>query len=321
MNPESESTTVPTATKPGPPDSPRSAIRRLFVGPAGLRAGWRVVLFFVLLFALEGAVMWFLAHVSAFGQFYKQAREGMLTPWFEIEFEAVQFGTALLAAAILCRIGRGKFGSYGIPLRGAFGKNFWMGIVWGLAFLTLELCAMKALGGFSFGKLALSGTDIAKYAVVWGIGFLLVGFAEEFVFRGYAQYTLATGIGFWPAAIVLSTAFGALHLFNSGEGLVGAAEVFVFGMFACFTLWRTGNLWFAIGFHAAGDYAESFLYSVPDSGNVTVKHLLNSSSHGPAWLTGGTVGPEASVLSFAIFALAFALFTWMYPRKQSEAQG
>ena len=62
-----------------------------------------------------------------------------------------------------------------------------------------------------------------------------------------------------------------------GEGWVGALSVMLFGIFAAFTLQRTGSLWFAIGFHAATDYAETFIYSVPDSGMLASSHLLNSS--------------------------------------------
>lgn len=300
--------------------SSRSRLRRIFVGPTGLRAGWRFAIFVALFAAFESVVLSILIHIPAFGKLRKAAMAGTLTPAYLIVFEFVQFGAALLAAAIVRRIERGDFSSYGIPLRGAFGKNFWFGLFWGLAFMSIELSAMKGLGGFSFGSLAIGGSAIAKYAAVWAIGFVLVGLAEEFVFRGYAQYTLSTGMGFWPAAILLSGAFGALHLLNAGEDWAGAASVFVFGMFACLTLKRTGNLWFAIGFHAAGDYAESFIYSVPDSGNFATGHLLNSSFHGPAWLTGGTVGPEGSMLNFAVFALAFVVFAWLFPGKKNELQ-
>jgi CAAX protease family protein len=301
------------------PSSPPSPLRRIFLGPGGIRAGWRVAIFvflFVAFFLLEFGI---LASVSDFAHLYKLALAGTLTPRFEVLFEIAQFGAALLAAAVMSRIEKRKLASYGIPLQGAFGKNFWMGILWGLGFMSGELLLMHAFGGFSYGALALSGAALVKYASVWAFGFLLVGLAEEYVYRGYAQFTLTTGIGFWPAAILLSAAFGVLHLFNAGEGWVGALSVFTFGMFACFTLRRTGNLWFAVGFHAAGDYAESFLYSVRDSGTFAVGHLLNSSFHGPAWLTGGTVGPEASVLNFLFFALAFGLFAWLYPPQKPEA--
>jgi hypothetical protein len=78
--------------------------------------------------------------------------------------------------------------------------------------------------------------------------------------------------------------------------------------FACLTLRRTGALWFAIGFHAAGDYAETFLFSVRDSGYAASWTFLNSSFHGPGWLTGGKVGPEASVFSMLVLCVAMFCF-------------
>jgi len=159
---------------------------------------------------------------------------------------------------------------------------------------------------------------VVKFAVLWAIGMVMVGMYEEFLFRGYGQFTVASGIGFWPAAILLSAAFGLIHLFNRGEGWVGALAVFLFGIFDCLTLRRTGNLWFAIGLHAAADYAETFIYSVPDSGLLATGHLLNSSIRGPRWLTGGTIGPEGSVVGFVLFAIAFAAFNWVYPAKKDD---
>ena len=134
--------------------------------------------------------------------------------------------------------------------------------------------------------------------------FLAVGFAEEFLFRGYLQFTLTEGMGFWPAALLLSLIFGAVHLRNPGEGVVGALSVFAIGMFLCLTLRRTGDLWLAIGWHAAFDFGETYLYSVPNSGLVMPGHLFAASLHGPRWLTGGSVGPEGSVFSFAVLAVA-----------------
>jgi uncharacterized protein len=80
--------------------------------------------------------------------------------------------------------------------------------------------------------------------LLWAIGFLRAGGFEEFLFRGYSQFTLGSGIGFWPAAFLISAAFGAALLSKSGEGWVGALSVFAWGMFGCFALLRAGNLWF-----------------------------------------------------------------------------
>lgn len=315
---ETESTQT-SISPPEPAPPPPSLLRRIFVGRGGIRPGWRCAIFFLLFVAFLIVELGVLTHISDFGQRYKLARAGTITPRFEVIFELAQFAAALLAAAIMGRIEKRKLGSYGIPLQGAFGKNFWIGILWGLGFMSAELLLIHALGGFTYGTFALAGAALLKYAAIWAVGFTLVGLAEEYVFRGYAQFTLGNSIGFWPAAILLSAAFGAAHLFNAGEGWIGALSVMVFALFACFTLRRTGNLWFAIGFHAAGDYAESFIYSVPDSGNLVPGHLLHSSFHGSKWLTGGSIGPEGSLLVFAMFALSFLLFAWLYPAKAPES--
>src|SRR5437879_7890067 len=97
--------------------------------------------------------------------------------------------------------------------------------------------------------------------MLWAVFFIFVGLVEEFLFRGYTQYTLADSIGFWPAAIVLSCLFGAVHLGNPGEGWAGAAGVVAIGLIFAFALRRTGNLWLAVGWHASFDFGETFLYS------------------------------------------------------------
>jgi hypothetical protein len=175
---------------------------------------------------------------------------------------------------------------------------------------------IAAVGAYSFGPLALAGSAIFRNAVLWLIGFFLVGVFEEFAFRGYMQYTLGSGIGFWPAAAILSALFAAVHLNNPGEGIVGALSVVVIAIFFCLTLRRTGNLWFAIGLHCSFDWGETFVYSVPNSGTTTAGALSHSSLHGARWITGGAVGPEGSIFCFLCVALLFLLFHLKYPPKR-----
>jgi uncharacterized protein len=108
--------------------------------------------------------------------------------------------------------------------------------------------------------------------------------------------TLTKGIGFWPAAIVLSAVFGFSHLGNSGENWLGIFNASAGGLLFCLLLRRSGDLWMPIGFHASWDWTQSYFYGVADSGHVLPGHLLGSNFFGPRWLTGGTVGPEGSVL-------------------------
>jgi len=117
---------------------------------------------------------------------------------------------------------------------------------------------------------------------------------------------------------VVSLIFGVMHATNPGETLMGLAGVVLSGLFWCFTLRRTGSLWFAVGMHASFDFAETFLYSVPDSGMVFPGHLSSATLQGPAWLTGGSAGPEASVLDFIVLGIFFVGIAKLFPAKPSE---
>jgi membrane protease YdiL (CAAX protease family) len=228
---------------------------------------------------------------------------------------------ALIPAAVLARVEGRPWRIYGLPPKDSFGRRFWVGASWGIAAISLLTFALYALHSFSFGHLALHGARIVRFAVYWAVMFVLVGLFEEFLLRGYTQFTLARGVGFWPAAITLSCAFGLTHLRNNGEhwpGLIAAAFI---GFFFCLTLRRTGSLWFAVGFHAAWDWGETFLYSVPDSGMVSPGHLLSSSLRGPDWLSGGSVGPEGSVLCFVVVALVCVAFNKYYPSARAPRPG
>jgi uncharacterized protein len=176
------------------------------------------------------------------------------------------------------------------------------------------MLALRGVHAFYFGHLALHGVRVLKFAVFWGVYFVLVGLFEEFLIRGYALYTLSRAIGFWPAAVVLSFVFGAIHWRNPGETWIGLLGVVAIGMFFCLTVRRTGNLWFAVGFHAFWDWGQSYLYSVPDSGTMEPGHLMRPSFEGPDWLTGGSVGPEASILCFLVIAAVSVAFARRYPQ-------
>ncbi len=271
-----------------------------------LRSGWRLAIYLVFT-ALTVFLLGTLAAVLRL-PLPPERMDALALLIQEVILGAAAFSTA----ALMARFEERRFGVYGLPGRGAFRGHFWQGVLWGFAMITAMIVLIRAFGGFSFGRFALGDLAILRYAVLWGVVFLAVGFFEEFFFRGYTQFTLATGIGFWPAAIVLSGLFGMAHLMNPGEGPVGALSVFVIGMFFCLTLKRTGSLWFAVGMHAAFDWGESFFYSVPNSGVVAPGHLFESSLHGPRWITGGSVGPEGSAMAFAVMAVAFVLFHFSY---------
>jgi membrane protease YdiL (CAAX protease family) len=232
----------------------------------------------------------------------------------ELPTKAVMTFFVALATWIVSRIEKRPLDDYGIPLRQAFGRRFWEGMVWGFAMLSAILLVLRVSGYFQIDSVALTGSAVYRWALAWGATFLCVSLSEEFAFRGYWLFTMARRIRFWPAALFLSAVFGVAHLGNKGENVLGILQVVATGLLFCLMIRRTGNLWFAIGFHAAWDWAETFFYGTPDSGLVGVGHFLNTSVQGPNWLTGGSAGPEGSIVAILILLLCALLIHVRFPR-------
>jgi hypothetical protein len=291
-----------------PPAPPAYGI---FLNADGLRAGWS----FLVYLAMGVAIAYLLA--AGLRLWHPAAGPGRL--WKGMFAEAGLFLAAAIPALVMARIEKRPFGVYGLPARSAFGRAFWAGAIWGLVALTVLILAMRTVHVFYFGGISLHGVRVLKFAAYWALFFVLVGLFEEFLLRGYTQFSLTRGLGFWPTAVLLSAAFGTIHLGNQGESWIGALGAALIGFFFCLTLRRTGNLWFAVGFHASWDWGETFLYSVPNSGTTAPGHLINSSFHGSAWLSGGTVGPEGSVLCVALIVLLWVVFDRRYREVKYEA--
>jgi len=224
----------------------------------------------------------------------------------------VQFLAFLLATWSMAKLEGLRIGDYGLPWRRMFRGRFWQGITLGFAFITLLLGALRLAGVFRFGTITRGGTEALAYAGFYAVAFLLIGLEEEFRYRGYALRTLTSGIGFWPAAILTAALFGYSHLGNRGETWAGAVNAGVGGLFFCLLVRRTGDLWMAIGFHTAWNWGEAFFYGVADSGVTVPGHLFDPSFSGPAWLTGGSVGPEGSLFCTLLIAVvAVVVAAWL----------
>jgi hypothetical protein len=279
-----------------------SYVHTLFWGPDGLRPGWGFTFYVIAFLALQSLAVQ-LAWLHDLGD------SGL---WSKLLEEFGNLLAAIIPAIVLARIERRSWGCYGLPLKQAFGRHFWVGSLWGFLAISLVMLTIYAGHGFSVGYIILHGGRLARFTAYWSAYFVLVGLFEDFLFRGYTQFTLARGVGFWPAALLLAGTFGLVHRGNAGERWSGVFLAGLIGLFFCLTLRRTGSLWFAVGFHAAWDWGETFFYSVPDSGTMEPGHLLSSTLHGPAWLTGGSVGPEGSIFCFVVIVLSWIAFERIY---------
>jgi membrane protease YdiL (CAAX protease family) len=279
---------------PGGPASAQEQRKRLLVW---LSVG--LILPGVLLLALKFALG---THSSGF------------TVQSELPGKAIPAFFVALATWMVARMERRPLDDYGIPLRQAFGARFWEGCVWGFGMLTLMLWVLRESGHFRIDSFDLTGRALIVHALGWGAAFLAVSISEEFTFRGYLLFSLAKRLRFWPAAIFISVLFGAAHVPNHGETALGIVQVVGTGLLFCLMIRRTGNLWFALGYHAMWDWAQTFFFGTPDSGLVGVGRYLNSSVQGPDWLTGGSAGPEGSVLALLVLLLCALLIHVRFPK-------
>src|ERR1700676_3746014 len=194
-------------------------LSKIFSNAEGLRAGWRLLLYVVI------TAGFFLGFKLLLMQFYRSTPDKFS---FESTLfsEMIGFISAFGAAVVMSFLEHRPVGCFGLPVQQTFGKLFWQGALLGFLEISAVIGLIYAFGGYSFGPLALHGPQIVRWAVLWALCLTFVGLFEEFLFRGYSLFTLSTGVGFWPAAILLSLLFAAVHLQNSGEGRVGVAGVF-----------------------------------------------------------------------------------------------
>jgi membrane protease YdiL (CAAX protease family) len=288
----------------------KRGLKFLFVGPNGIRAGWRLIIFTAILIglviALDHVATWTLARLGI------EIPDGLTAPSFLLS-DSVALVAVLLAMLMMKTIEHRSLAEYGVPVRNPFCGFFWRGVLWGFLAPSAVILFIRIGHGYSVAGLAIHGAALWRYAVYWAVTNLVLGFAEEFVFRSYPQFTLATGIGFWSAAFLISFGFGALHYFTKPyERWPDFACTSLLALFLCLTLRRTGSLAFAAGFHAAFDYANLFVFSGPNGGQFAEGRLLSASFPGPQWLTGGQLGPEASLTIFPVIAALFFTFNRLY---------
>jgi membrane protease YdiL (CAAX protease family) len=320
---------APTSTDPILHEQP-SALRKIFIGQDGLRAGWSLLIF-IAIFAAVGFC------ANRIGRKLHTPDPNSLKPGaefpplFGIISEAIPFVIVLFVTWIMSKIERRPIGVFG------FGDNrklshFLTGLAWGVTCLSILILTLWKSGFLVFDGRLLFGGDILRYGAIWLLGFFMVGLLEEYLTRGYVQYTLARGLaglyrlvfktphsaalGFWTAAAIFSILFGLGHSKNPGESPIGLLSAGLAGMVFCLSLWRTGSLWWAIGFHTSWDWGQSFLYGVADSGLMIQHRFLAARPVGKPILSGGTTGPEGSIFIVGVLFLVVLIIFFTLPRTQ-----
>lgn len=275
---------------------------------------------FLLVLVVSQAAEWGLAMV-AIRMHWLDVSDQTWRPSLFIIYEGISALAMVIPALAVVAFGWRRMSELGFAGREG-GRLFLGGSALGTAAPLLLIAVVAALGGFTFGSVAMHGAQLAAYALAWLAAMFGLGIAEELTFRGPAFLLLGDAIGLWPAAIVGTVLFTVAHAFKPHENVADLLSVGLLGFFMAVTVIRTGSIWFAVGFHALFDYVALYVLGAPNSGNhdgqQIATRLLTGGYHGPAWLTGGRLGIEASWLIFPIVGLLFASF--LLPRRARIVQ-
>jgi len=282
----------------------RSSIASIFIGPDGLRAGWKFLLFAL---GIElGALIVEEPLAQVLARYFAINLRELSAPALLIR-EFVFCLSVFLVTGIAALAERRRIDSYGLPIEQAFGKFFWKGMLAGLLVVLFVAGGMILSGAMVLHGLALHGSDLAMFTLLWFVANILIGLSEEYTFRGYGLQSLWRGAGFWPATLITTAIFAGDHLEKPGENAIDLGMIFLLGLILCLSVRKTGSLWWAVGWHTGFDFGQLFLIGTRNGGQTPVGRLFNVTFPGPAWLNGGELGTEAS-----IFMVPAAIGTLIY---------
>jgi membrane protease YdiL (CAAX protease family) len=291
----------------------RFTVRSVFLHEQKIRVGWRALLFVGLYIALRVASQITLRPFIAISETEPNP------PLHPLIRESCAALLVFFATWVMARIERRSVFSYGYTDRRKL-MRLAAGVAWGFFSLSLLVWTLWQRGYLVFEGHSLSGMTAWKYGIAWALMFMLVGYTEESLTRGYLQYTLTQGIGFWWSALLLSMVFVLLHAFIAGESALGLFGTGALGMVFCLSLWYTKSLFWAVGFHAGWDWAESYFYGTPDSGMLIQGHLFTTHPVGDPLWSGGVTGPEGSLFSLLLpILMAVGMYLWWGKSKSSAS--
>ena len=292
------------------PSSRWNRFRPTFIGPHGLRAGWSLALYLLVSGTLTALGAWIFQTIHPIPD---------NPPWTSgliIAFELVALAAALAATLVLGKVEGRSLATYGIPLTRRSLARFGEGALWGILSIGAVITAIAAAGGYEVHGLNVHGGEAVKYVLLWTLATLLVALYEEVFFRATPLFTLSRGLGFWPTALLLSLYFGAVHYYQKPmETWVDFLSTGLIGLWFCLAVRRTGDIWLPVGWHFAYNFGSLGVFGGPNTGNQghpVEGHLLASTFHGSQYLTGGPMGPEASLFIFPVIAAMFLVLHLRY---------
>jgi len=184
--------------------------------------------------------------------------------------------------------------------------------IMGFIYLIESILGWTKFDGFSW-KTESAGA-IAGGVFVWLVIFLITGWQEELLSRGYHLQNISDGLNLFWGVLISSSVFGLLHIFNPGASWISTLGIILAGFFLALPYLLTRQLWLSIGLHIGWNFFEGVVFGFPVSGLETYR-LLRHTVTGPEIWTGGVFGPEAGLLLIPALLLG-ALLIYGYTRPE-----
>lgn len=190
-----------------------------------------------------------------------------------------------------------------LAVRG-MGRELATGLLVGAGMVLATFAVLAALGAYKFGGLnALTVVLLVPLADL-----VLVGMAEEMVFRGVIFGVTERALGSKPAIAISALLFSLAHLSNEGMSVLAVAAIAAYGVLQAAIYMKTRRLWACIGTHVAWNYCVSQVFSATVSGHAATDGLLRGELVGNAVLTGGAFGVEASLVTVVLIGAVAAFW-------------
>lgn len=298
----------------------RRLLLRIFLSPGGrrLRAGWRILAQLLIFFMLLNAVA---LGVGIFFTYQGQADAQNALLWGQL--------ISVIAVTLSVYIARGyldqrSFASLGLHANRQAARDALAGFLISavmIACLFLLMLVFGWLEGVSLNLDQSGGQNPLNLLAFLFIFFILTGWQEELLVRGYWMQNLAEGLNIPLAVLLTSLIFSFLHAWNPDAVWTSYLGIFLAGLFFAWAYYRTGRLWLPIALHSGWNFFLGPIFGFPVSGIDTFR-LVKHTVSGPSWLTGGAFGPEAGLIlvpALLVAALLVSYYTRAYPSAPADA--
>lgn len=187
------------------------------------------------------------------------------------------------------------------------GRELGLGLLIGAGLVGLTFATLAALGVYRFGGVNSPGM-VAMLVPLAEL--VLVGMAEEMVFRGIIFGVVQRSLGNKAAIVISALLFSLAHLPNDGVSVVAIAVIAAYAVMQAALYMKTRRLWICIGTHVAWNYCVSQVFSSTVSGHAASSGLLRGELAGNALLTGGAFGVEGSLVSLVLITIVAVFYLY-----------